>query len=110
LADAAVFPLFQGTLAIVLAYACARDAGWFRRDTGFSAVRRGSESWALFPVMFALIALIVVNVNNTTEAWKGFKTIVTVADLAAAYYLCYFNSWFRNETVGLFVRSNSLEE
>jgi len=109
--DSIAFPLFQGAIFLLLVYAFVKDRGWFRRSTGLDrSVKRGAESWALFPAMFGLLALVVIEVNNTTEAWKGYKTITTLADLAALFYLCYFNGWFRNKTVGIFNRSRQMEE
>lgn len=111
LGDSAVFTALQAAILILLLYGWVKDQTWLRRETGVEAtVKRGEGSWALFPAMFGLLALVVVEVNNTTEAWKGYKTITTLADLAALIYLCYFSSWFRNKTVGAFVRSRNMEE
>ncbi len=109
--DAIVFSAFQAIFLALFLYAFVKDRGWFTRDTGCSAtVKRGKESWANFHLMYGLLVVVFVEVINTTETLKGFKTIITLADLSVLSYLCFFNGWFRNKTIGIIVASQNIEE
>ena len=109
--DAVVFPAFQTLFLALFLYAFVKDRGWFARDTGFSAtVKRGKEGWANFHLMYGLLAVIFVETINTTDILKGFKTIIILADLSVLFYLCFFNGWFRNKTIGIIIASQNMEE
>ena len=109
--DEYVFPLFQAAFLGVVLWAWFRDRGWFRPKTGSSAtVKRGEKSWGYFHVAYGVLAVVFVEVNSTTEAWKHYKTVVSLADLALLFYLCFFNGWFRNKLMGLVVTSQQMEE
>jgi hypothetical protein len=109
--DTVAFPAFQALFLALILYAFVKDRRWFTRSKGFSAtVKRGKESWTNFHLMYGLLAVVFVEVINTTESLKGFKTIITVTDLSFLFYLCFFNGWFRNKTIGIIVASQNMEE
>ncbi|HHT9109745.1 MAG TPA: hypothetical protein ACFYDZ_01130 [Candidatus Brocadiaceae bacterium] len=111
ISDALMFSAFQIIFLALFLFALVKDRGWFARDTGCSAtVKRGKESWANFHLMYGLLAVVFVEVINTTEIFKGFKTIITLADLSALFYLCFFNGWFRNKTISIISASQNMEE
>ena len=109
--DATVFSVLQAIFLALFLFAIVKDRKWLTRDTGFSAtVKRGKESWANFHLMYGLLAVVFVEVNTTTEVFKGFKTIITLVDLSVLFYLCFFNGWFRNKTIGIISASQNMEE
>lgn len=111
LSDATAFPLVQLLFLALVWYAIIQERGWFRRNTGLSmAVKRGEESWGNFYLIYGLLAVMFVEVNSTAEALKGYKTIITMADLVALFYLCFFNGWFRNKIIGIISASKNMEE
>ena len=111
LGDEVVFPGFQLAFLLLLVYAYVKDRGWLRPKTGATlTVKRGKESWSNFHLMYGLLAVVFVEVNNTAEALKGFKTIITLFDLALLFYLCFFNAWFRNKSLGVINASKEMEE
>lgn len=109
--DKHVFPIFQVLIALVLTYGLIKEYGRLRQKGSVTlSVKRGKESWNYFHLMYALLVVVIVEVNNTAEALKGCKTIITLLDLAALFYLCFFNGWFRNRTLGLIRASLNKEE
>lgn len=109
--DTIVFSTFQAIFLSLFLYAFVKDRGWFTLNTGLSAtLKRGKESWANFHLMYGLLAVVFVEVINTTETLKGFKTIITLTDLTVLFYLCFFNGWFRNKTIGIISASQNMEE
>lgn len=109
--DSVIFPALQASLLLVFVYAVAKNFALFRPKDGSSlTVRRGKESWYNFRLMYAMLVLIFVEVNNTSEALKGHKTLITLLDIAALSYLCYFNNWFRNKTLAAINASQEMEE
>lgn len=109
--DTVAFSIFQALFLVLFLYAFAKDRGWFTRDIDFSGiVKRGKESWANFHLMYGLLAVVFVEAINTTQTLKGFKTIITLADLSVLFYLCFFNGWFRNKTIRIIVASQNMEE
>ncbi|TAK62768.1 hypothetical protein [Methylobacter sp.] len=109
--DATSFAAFQAIFVTLFLYAFVKDRGWFKRKSGLTAtVKRGKESWANFHLMYGLLAVVFAEVINTTETLKGFKTIITLADLSVLFYLCFFNGWFRNKIMGIIIASQNMEE
>lgn len=105
LSDRVIFPLFQLAFFSISAFALARDLGYFQPPGANLSVGRGEKSWSYFQFMYALLAVVFVEVNSTAEALKGYKTVVTIADLSVLFYLCFFNSWFRNNTLNVIGKS-----
>jgi hypothetical protein len=111
LQDRYVFPTFQTALAITIIYGIIKEYGWLRQKGSVTlSVKRGKESWNYFHLMYALLVVVIVEVNNTAEALKNYKTIITLADLTGLFYLCFFNSWFRNRTLSVINASLNKEE
>lgn len=109
--DAITFPALQVLLFMILLYAFVTEQRWFIYDTGASAtVVRGEKSWPNFHIMYGVVSVLFVQVISTADALKGFKTIVTIADLLALFYLCFFNSWFRNKIMDTIVASQTKVE
>lgn len=87
------------------------DKGWCREDKGFTAeVKRGETSWGYFASTYGFLSVLLLQIINTTEAWKGYKTITTIIDLWLLMYLCFYSSWFRNKIVGMFEKSKNMTE
>ncbi len=73
----------------------------FRRKKGSTVqVTRGPESRRSFGVAFGFGSVILLQVINSSAAFAGHKVFLSLANLAALFYLCFFNGWFRNKIVG----------
>lgn len=84
------------------------DLGWFRPKSGIKiALTRGHESWSHFAFAYGTSAVIMLQIINTTKAADGYKTIVTIVDMAMLLYLCFYNSWSRNQIVGIVTKSKN---
>lgn len=102
LSDKVIFPFFELTLFIVFIYAWLVDNVLPNRR---GAVQRGKEGRGIIvKVASAIISALVLEVINNTDVWKEYKVIVILTNLAILAYLCFFNSWFRNELVGLYIK------
>lgn len=108
--DIFIFPLFQALFLITVVWARLFDRGFFRNRSIPMVVKRGSESWSSFYLVYGVLAVVFVEINSTTESLKGYKTLITLLDLGGLFYLCFFSSWFRNKIVGIINASKTMEE
>ena len=113
LSDQFMFLFFQGVFVILAIYAGIKDN--FPRNTGGKSgasltVQHGNESWAKFNLAYGVIALVILEAINTTEALKGYKTVVTALDLSLLFYLCFFNRWFREWTLQVINNSQQMKD
>jgi hypothetical protein len=111
LSDQFIFPAFQAGFLLFTIFAWAKDRGLFTPNGSVSlSVKRGEKSWNYFHLAYALLVVVFVEAINTMEAWKGYKTLVTIVDLALLLYLCFFNGWCRNKILGVINASQQMEE
>ena len=111
LADSIIFSIAQFLFLATAFIIYLHDKGYFRNTGGVKTeVTRGDESWGHFHAAFGFLSIFLLEVINTTEAWKGYKTIITFVDLLLLIYLCYFSSYFRNKIVGIFSKSKNMTE
>jgi hypothetical protein len=106
LTDKYVFPAFEVALGLLFLYALGQDTRLFqrfrRRRGGLTAdlsVIRGAESREQFHVAYGLLSVIVLQVVNAAETLKGYKTVLSLADIGIVVYLAYFNRWMRNKII-----------
>ena len=107
LSDYVIFLIFQLIIISIFLYALITD---FKNRKSGMAVTRGETSWQYFPLFYGLISVIFLQLINTTEAFKGYKTAITIVDQTVLLYLCFYNSWFRNKIVGLITKSKQKTE
>ena len=111
LSDQLTFPAFQLAFLLFAIYACAKDRGIFVRKGSCSlTVKRGEESWKNFNLAYGVLAVVFLQAINATEAWRGYKTVVTIIDLSLLLYLCFFSGWCRNKILGVILSSKEMEE
>ena len=109
--DCFIFSLSQIVFLTSFVFIYIYDKGWCRQDRGIVVeVKRGVESWGYFYAMYGFLSVIFLEVINTTEAYKGYKTFITIIDLSVLLYLCFFSGWFRNKIVGIFSKSKDMTE
>lgn len=109
--DGVVFLLLQLYLIAIFIYALIKESRWFRKKSNLSlAVKRGEKSWDYFHLAYGFALLVLVEVIGSTEALVGHKTLIRVFDIVAITYLVFFNSWFRNKTIGFIVASQTKDE
>lgn len=75
-----------------------------------ASCKRGEKSWSYFPLAYGILSVVVTQINSISEFAKGYKVLITVADLAILLYLSFFNSWFRNKTIGFINKSKLKDE
>ena len=109
--DCVIFSLAQIIFLTALVFIYIYDKGWFRQERGIEVeVKRGAESWGYFQTVYGFLSIIFLEIINTTDAYKGYKTFITIIDLSALLYFCFFSSWFRNKIVGIVTKSKELTE
>jgi len=108
--DEVIFTLANAIFFIWAIYVFLHDKGFFRKSGMKSGTKRGETSWGYFHAAFGFLAVFVLEVINTTEAYKGYKTFITLIDLAILVYFCYFSSWFRNKIVWFVSKSKEMIE
>ena len=104
LTDAYLFPVFQISLVLVLAFTLLQDA-WLRRP---GVVRRAAASIRHFEVAIGF-AVAVVTLFNGAALKDGFwlqdySLAFNLLDVAIILYLGFFSPTFRNWLVGFFNR------
>lgn len=111
LCDQIIFPLFEVFLLVVFLYAIAKEHRWFMKSTGaMLTVKRGEKSWSYFNLAYGIASVVLLQVINVSEALKGYKTIISLANLFMLFYLAFFNSWFRNKVIGFIIKSQEKGE
>ncbi len=109
--DKIMFPVFEILFIVFFLYAILCDRGCFKRKgTLESTVRRGEKSWNYFNLCFGISSVVLMQMINSSEALIGYKTIISVVNLAMLLYLSYFNSWFRNSTINIISKSMTKPE
>jgi hypothetical protein len=106
--DCHTFWTFEFLFFVLFLRGVISDLGWFRPKSGIkTALTRGHESWSHFAFAYGTTAVIMLQIINTTKAAEGYKTIVTIVDMAMLLYLCFYNSWCRNQIVGIVTKSKN---
>ncbi len=73
-------------------------------------VRRGEKSLSkLWSVFFFLSALATAFIS-ILEISALYKAIAIAFSVISLFYLCLYNSWFRNKTIGVFNKVANKEE
>lgn len=111
LSDQIIFPLFEVFLLLVFLYAIVKEHRWFMKSTSVVlSVKRGEKTWNYFNLAYGIASVVLMQVINVSEALKGYKTIISLANLLILFYLAFFNSWFRNKIIGIIIKSQEKKE
>ena len=105
--DSVVFVVLHIGLLVLVFYAILGERK-MKRDWG--SVTRGEKSWNHFYIAYGILSVVVTQIISISEFGKGYKVLLTVADLVILLYLAFFNSWFRSKTIGLIADSKRKEE
>lgn len=106
--DCYTFWIFEFLFFALFLLGVISDLGWFRSKSGVKIeLTRGHESWSYFAFAYGTTAVVMLEIINTTKAADGYKTILTIADVAILLYLCFYNSWSRNQIVGIVTKSKN---
>ena len=84
--------------------------GEWKMKRDMASIKRGEKSWNHFYLAYGILSVVVTQIISISECGKGYKVLITVVDLAILLYLAFFNSWFRNKTIGFIMASQSKEE
>lgn len=113
--DWVIFTFIQFLFLVFFMFVFMIDKKFFKnknknKSSLIVEVKRGEISWGYFHFTYGLLSILILEIINTTEAFKGYKTLITITDLSMLLYLCFFSSWFRNKIVGVFSKSKELVE
>lgn len=76
-----------------------------RRHRGAIAlVDRGPVSRENLGIAYGFGSVLILQIVNSSEAFKGHKVLLSLADVGALFYLCFLSGWFRNKVIGWFAR------
>ena len=104
LCDSSVLIAVHALLGLVLIAALLGTlVARFRRGIGLE-VKRGSESMSFLYVVYGIATLIYALIVQVADAAQGHKVVIITADYAVLTYLCFFNAWFRNKLIALYIR------
>ena len=53
---------------------------------------------------YSVLSAAFIQAISATELFSGFKLVITVSNLSAILYLCFFNVWFRAILARIIVR------
>lgn len=116
--DCVVLIVVNGVLALLLLVALVQHVRGQRRrrrlragsggarasDSASAQVVRGENSMNLLYTFYGVATLIYALTVQVAEAAQGYKVAILVTDYLSLTYLCFFNSWFRNKLIGLYIR------
>ena len=108
--DEYVFPILQVGIILYSGFALFKKK--FRSKNKHSStisVKRGEFSWGSLTMAYGFMALMLLEMINTTEYLIGYKSIITIIYLSALIYLCFFNGWSRNKIIGIVSTWKSVE-
>src|SRR5437870_13086053 len=63
-------------------------------------VFRGPKSRSRRVTAYGFSSVIILQLINSSETFKGNKVLISIADIAILFYLCFFNGWFGNKIIG----------
>ena len=107
--------LVQAALVGLIAYAAYRQWLYARRDIKrqggvLATVKRGEQGWSYLNLAYGITSILLIQIISVSEALKGHKVALSLADLSALVYLFFYNGWFRNKTIEMINKSKQLEE
>lgn len=105
--DSVVFVALHIGLIALVVYAI-----WGERKmkSDIASVKRASKSWDYFNLAYGMLSVVVIQIISISEFGKGCKVLISIFDLGLLFYLAFFNSWFRNKTIGVISASQIKEE
>jgi hypothetical protein len=72
--------------------------------------QRAWKSWNLFPIAFFILFGIAASIVSSSELSGRTKNLLHVVNATGLFYLCLFDSWFRNKIVGIASKSKGMWE
>ncbi|MGA7872571.1 MAG: hypothetical protein WCA22_16920 [Candidatus Binatus sp.] len=96
--------LFDSAISSVQRLFGGQEVAGIRSVSSLSAtlsVTRGEVSWGYVGAFYGGFSAAVFSIPLFVEPAKPYRIILSVLNLAAALYLCFFNGWFRNKVIGL---------
>lgn len=105
--DSVVFVVLHIGLLALVVYAM-----WGERKMkcDMASVKRGQKSWDYFNLTYGILSVVVIQIISISDFGSGYKVFISIFDLGVLFYLAFFNSWFRNKTIGFIVASQIKED
>lgn len=102
--DVVVLPAVNVVLALLVLVAVLQDVR-AKRSRGIGLqVKRGENSMNFLYIFYGIASVIYALIVQVAEAAQGYKAAIIVADYLGLTYLCFFNGWFRNKVIALYIR------
>ena len=106
-----VFAILQTIFVLLWINAERIEKKWFIRKSGVSAtVKRGEPSIKIFFAVYAITSLIAIELISVADFLNDHQFTLMVINLTILTRLSFYNSWFRNKIVGLYMRMSAKEE
>ncbi len=83
---------------------------WFPGPGVPHSIQRGEKSWNRFVIAFFVAFGLASVVVSTAEISGTLMGVLHIANGVVVFYLCFFDSWFRNKIIGFFGRSANMKE
>ena len=107
LSDKVVFPVFEISFFLLFFYAFFKGKGFSK---GTLKVIRGGKSRNIYYLTFGITLIILLQVINSADALRKYKTIITISNLFMLVSLIFFNSWVRNKIISFTTNSQKKAE
>jgi hypothetical protein len=65
---------------------------------------RGEKSLGVLYTVYGVTTIAYALIVQVADAASGYKAGIVFADYVILTYLCFFNRWFRNKIIGLYIR------
>ena len=96
LSDKVVFPVFEISFFLLFFYAFLKGKGFSK--SAFKVIR-GRKSRNIYSLTFGVALIILLQVINSADALRKYKTIITISNLSMLVILLFFNSWVRDKII-----------
>lgn len=101
LSDKYIFLLLQISFVVLFLLAVIREKNAKYHNPKIS-VKRGNESITNLYIAYGIASVIFIQIINICSVYNNHKVFISVINISILFYLCYFNSWFRNKIMNFF--------
>ncbi len=107
MSDQVTFIFFELLFLLFIVIAVWRNSR-FKRSGG--SVKRDQKTWNYFYLAYGIASVIMIQIISVSDWGKGYKVIISVANIGLLLYVTFFNGWFRNKIIGVIIKSQEMRE
>lgn len=107
-----LYAVFETKLRAFLQDKCIALIRKFRASSGAAVhasatakVKRGRESWEHLGAAYGGLVAVFFSIPLFVEAAKPYRVVLSILNLLAVLYLCFFNGWSKNTIIRLMIRT-----